>query len=79
MNQAINRTGAGDENLSSHLHDKQVQTAIYTDDTSYLPLEQVPIQNRPIGRFTSKQYIVFSLTVFLSVILLSLSTIFFLL
>ena len=75
----IDRTGAGDENVSSQLRDKQVQTTVHTDDNQYLTLEQVPVHNRPTSRFTSKQYLVFSITVFVFVVLLSSITIFFLL
>ncbi len=73
----IKQNGAGDENLSSHFNDKQVQTPIMIDHNHYLTLEQVPIHNRRKIQFTSKQLILISISVFVFVILLCLITIFF--
>jgi hypothetical protein len=66
----IKRNEAGDENLSSHFNDKQVQTSIMTDKNYYLTIEQVPIRNRPMIQFTSKQLILISISVFVFVTLL---------
>jgi hypothetical protein len=71
----INRNGAGDENLSSHFNDKQGQTSTMTDNNHYLTLEQVPIHNRRTSQFTSKQLVLISLSAFVFVILLCLTTI----
>jgi len=75
----IKRNGAGDEDRSSHIYDKQEQTppTMISDNNQYLTLEQVPIHNRRKIQFTSKQLILISISVFLFVILLSITTIFF--
>jgi len=73
----IKRNGAGDENFSSQFNDKQLQTPIMTDNNHYLTLEQVPIHNRRKVQFTSKQFILISISVFVFVILLCSITIFF--
>jgi hypothetical protein len=75
----IKRNRAGDENRSSHIYDKQEQTlpTMASDNNQYLTLEQMPIHNRRKIQFASKQLILISISVFLFVILLSLTTIFF--
>jgi hypothetical protein len=72
----IKLNGAGDENLSPHFNDKQVQTPIITDHNHYLTLEQVPIHNRRKIQFTPKQLILISISVFVFVTLLCLITVF---
>jgi hypothetical protein len=75
----IKRSGAGDEDRSSHIYDKQEQTppTMTSDNNQYLTLEQMPIHNRRKIQFTSKQLLILiSISVFLFVILLSLTTIF---
>ncbi|CAF0805938.1 unnamed protein product [Adineta steineri] len=74
----IKRNGAGDEILCLHSDNKQIQISPITDNNQYLTLEQVPIYNRRTVQFTSKQLIFISFSVFLFVILLCLTTSFFL-
>jgi hypothetical protein len=68
----INRIGAGDENLSSAFHDKQVQTVNRADTNEYLPLERVTIQNRHEHPFTSKRFLLISMSTIVFIVLLCL-------
>ncbi|CAF1010285.1 unnamed protein product [Rotaria sordida] len=80
MNRTIDRfkrNGAGDENLSSHINNKQIQTSSMRDNNHYLILEQVPIHNRRTIQFSSKQLILISSSVFVFAVLLCLTMIFF--
>ncbi|CAF0809223.1 unnamed protein product [Rotaria sp. Silwood1] len=73
----IKRNGAGDENLSSQINNKQMQTSTMRDHNHYLTLEPVPIHNRRTIQFTSKQLILISSSVFVFAVLLCLTIIFF--
>ncbi len=74
----IKRNGAGDEDRSSHIYDKQEQTppTMISDNNQYLTLEQAPIHNRRKIQFTPKQLILISISVFVFVTLLCLITVF---
>lgn len=82
MNQTLDlmdRTGAGDENIPSQVHDKQVQTMSRTDPNDYLPLEAVPIQDRRTtdSLFKSKRFLLVSVSMLVCLIFFCSTTILF--
>lgn len=61
-----------DKNLSFHSNDKEVKTSSTTDNSQYLVLEQVHVNNRRKIQFTSKQFILICISVFVCVVVISL-------
>ncbi|CAF5186214.1 unnamed protein product [Rotaria magnacalcarata] len=76
----IKRNGAGDENFSFHLNNKQVQTLTVKGNNHYLILEQVPTRNRRTVQLSSKTLlIIISSSAFIFAVLLCLTMVFFML
>lgn len=74
---SIQRNGAGDENAFPHFNNKQVNTSTIKENNHYLTLEHVRAHNQQTTQRTSKQLILFSVSMLFFTILLCLVMIFF--
>lgn len=73
----IKRNGSGDQNISSHFDDKQIEYLTVKDNDRYVTIEPIPLDNQPKIQYKSKKFIIISSSIFVCVVFLCLTIIIF--